>query len=199
MNPGIRLLLGMASCAGLMMPACRPALQPAVPPAFFLAAPQDRSAVQALVREQERRVQVCAATHECDRAHYLRALAALYEDRLVALKHFQAAVAGAPAGRYAASSLQWIRLLQNCQTRSQDPAVFSQAAERLVREVLERETTEASQASEIRQKDAEAVHSLKRQLKEREKKIDELTQQIDALKRVDQEVKESVKPSRPAN
>jgi hypothetical protein len=38
----------------------------------------------------------------------------------------------------------------------------------------------------------------RRQLKEREEQIDVLTRQIDALKRVDQEVKDRVKPSRPA-
>lgn len=198
MNPGIRLLLGMALCAGLMLPACMLVPQPAVSPAFFMAAPQDSDVVQAFAREQERQVQICAAAHACDRAHYLRALAALYKDRRIAAKHFQAA-AEVPNGRYATPSLQWIRLLQDGGDGSQYPAAFRQAAERLVRDVLEREAEGASQVVEAKQKDAQAVQLLKRQLKEREKKIDELTQQIDALKRVDQEVKDRVKPSRPAN
>jgi len=193
MSAGTRLLLGLASCAGLMMPACMLAPQPAVSPAFFVVASQDSDAVQAFVREQERQVQACAVAQACDRAHYLRALAALYEDRQIAMMHFQAA-AKTPNGRYATPSLQWIRLLEDGKEGAQYQAALSRAAERLVRDVLEHET-----AVEVRQKDTQAVQALKQQLKEREKKIDELTQQIDALKRVDQEVKDKVKPSRPAN
>lgn len=198
MSRGTRFLPGLALYAGLMLQACMSAPQPAASRAFFIATPQDAEAVHAFAREQERQVQMCAATHTCDRAHYIRALAALYEDRNVAVKHFQAA-AETPTGRYAAPSLQWIRLLENGRDGSQYQAALSQAAERLVRDVLERETAVVSQSAEARQKDVQAVHSLKRQLKAREKKIDELTQQIDALKRVDQEVKDQVKPSRPAN
>jgi hypothetical protein len=186
MSAGTRLLLGLASCAGLMMSACMLAPQRSVSPAFFTAAPQDSDTVQAFAREQERQVQICAAAHACDRAHYLRALAALYEDRQVAMTHFQAA-AKIPNGRYAASSLQWIRLLEDGKDGAQYQAALSQATERLVRDVIERE------------KDVQAIQSLKQELKVREKRIDELTQQIDALKRVDQEVKDRVKPSRPGN
>ena len=198
MMRGFRLPPAVALCAGLALQACMSAPQPAASRAFFMATPQDTKVVQTFAREQERQVQMCAATHTCDRAHYLRALAALYEDRNVAVKHFQAA-AETPAGRYAAPSLQWIRLLENGRDSSQYQAAFSQVAERLVRDVLEHETAAVSQSAEARQKDAQAVQSLKRQLKEREDKIDELTHQIDALKRVDQEVKDQIKPSRPAN
>ncbi len=198
MSRGTRLLPGLALSAGLMLQACMSAPQPAASRAFFMTTQQDTKAVQAFAREQERQVQACAATHACDRAHYLRALAALYEDRNVAVKHFQAA-AEAPAGRYAAPSHQWIRLLENGREGAQYQAEFGKAAERLVRDVLEREAAVVSQSAEARQKDAQVVQSLKRQLKEREDKIDELTQQIDALKRVDQEVKDQIKPSRPAN
>jgi type IV secretory pathway VirJ component len=198
MSAGTRLLLGLASCAGLMMSACMLTPHQSVSPAFFMAAPQDSDTVQAFAREQERQVQTCAAAHACDRAHYLRALAALYEDRQVAMMHFQAA-AKTPNGRYAASSLQWILLLENGKGGALDQAALSQAVERLVRDVIEYEIAIASQSAEARQRDAQAIQSLKQELKVREKRIDELTQQIDALKRVDQEVKDRVKPSRPGN
>jgi lipopolysaccharide biosynthesis protein len=156
--------------------------QPAASRAFFMATPQDAEAVHAFAREQERQVQMCAATQACDRAHYIRGLAALYEDRNVAVKHFQAATSAAPAGPYATSSRHWIRLLEESRSASNQDPDLMHAVERVVREVLESKPGEAL--------------SLKRQLNEREKKIDELTQQIDALKRVDQEVKDRIKPSR---
>lgn len=188
MSWGARLRPGAALCVGLMLQACMWVPQPSASRAFFVSPPQDAEAVRAFAREQERQVQGCAAMQVCDRTHYLLALAALYVDRDAAVKHFQAAVADAPNGRYAAPSLQWIRLLEDGRDGSRHQAALSQAAELLVRDLLEREG-----------KDAQSVQSLKRQIKEHEKRIDELTQQIDALKRVDREVKDKVKPNRPAN
>lgn len=182
MMGGFRLPSAVALCAGLTLQACMSAPQPAASRAFFIAAPQDAEAVRAFAREQERQVQICAATQACDRAHYVRALAALYEDRNVAVKHFQAATSAAPAGPYATSSRHWIRLLEESRSASSQVPDLMHAVERVVREVLESKPGEAL--------------SLKRQLNEREKKIDELTQQIDALKRVDREVKDRIKPSR---
>lgn len=182
MMRGFRLPPAVALCAGLTLQACMSAPQPAASRTFFMAAPQDAEAVHAFAREQERQIQMCAATQACDRVQYIRGLAALYEDQNVAVKHFQAATAAAPTGPYATSSRHWIRLLEESRSvSSQDPDLM-RAVERVVREVLESNSGEAL--------------SLKRQLKEREKKIDELTQQIDALKRVDREVKDRTKPSR---
>ena len=188
--------------AGCLLHACMAAPQPTVPQAFLVATPQEVSAVQAMAREQQRQTQTCVATRSCDRVHYVLALAALYEDRADAEKHFRAVVADAPNGRYAASSLHWLRLLgQGPNGSGRDPRLMA-TVERLVREVLEHETTAqraAVRSPESKAAEAQAVQSLKQQLKEREKRIEELTEQIDALKRVDQEVREQVRPSRPAH
>lgn len=177
-----------ALCVGCLLYACVSAPPPAVSPAFLVAAPQDLSALQALAREQRRQAQTCNAARSCDRVHYLQALVALYKDRADAEKHFQAVVADSPNGRYAASSLHWLRLLKEGPGKPDHEPKLIRTVERMVREVLECET-----------EDTQAVQSLKQQLKAQEKKIEELTEQIDALKRVDQEVKEQVKPSRPAH
>ena len=178
MIKGMRLLPAVALCAGLTLPACMSAFRPA-PPAFFASLPQDAVAVQALIREQERYVQTCTAERTCPRARYLRGLAALYEGRAVARKHFQAVLAAEPDGPYAVSSRNWLLLLDDGRSESARETRLVHAMERVVRQVLENEAT-------------------RRQLKEREEQIDVLTRQIDALKRVDQEVKDRVKPSRPA-
>ena len=41
------------------------------------------------------------------------------------------------------------------------------------------------------------VQALQKQLSERDKKIDELSSQLEALKRIDQEMREKVRPIRP--
>jgi hypothetical protein len=201
----MRLPTGVALCVGLALPACLSS--PLAAPWFFVAPPQNVAAVQAVIREQERQVQACAAARSCHRAHYMRGLAALYEDRAVAAEHFQAALAGAPDGPYAASSRSWLQVLDHGRREPGREGDLVSATERLVREVLEGEAAirqasmrmPTARSSDAALRDAQAVQSLKRQLREREKHIDELTQQIDALKRVDQEVTDRVKPHRPAN
>jgi len=197
MSRDARVRFGAVLCAGLTLQACLSAPPPAASPAVFITAPQDAESVRGFAREQERQVHACPASHACDRAHYVRALAALYEDRALAVKHFEASASAAPSGPYAESSRQWIHLLKEYRSGPGRDADLLQAAERVVREVLEREAAVRTAAS--KQEDGQAVHALKRQLKEREKKIDELTHQIDALKQVDQEVKDRIKPSRPSN
>jgi len=195
MNGTRRLRRSAVLCAGCLLQACTSAPTQA----FFASTPQDLSVVQAMAREQQRQEQTCRATRSCDRVHYVRGLAALYEDRAEAVKHFRAAVADAPNGRYAVSSLHWLRLLEEGSNGSGRDSRLLQAMDRLVREVLEHETTtqRAALRPDSRAADVQ-VQSLRLQLKAQEKRIEELTEQIDALKRVDQEVKEQVKPSRPA-
>jgi hypothetical protein len=183
----------MALCAALALPACKSAPPvPAASPVFFNVARQEAAAVHAVAREQERQIQTCATPRACDRAHYLRALAALYEDRAVAVKHFRA-VSVAQAGPYAESSRAWIRLLAEDRSAALHDPDLVQAAERAVRDVLERE------AAAGKQEESQTVHALRQQVKEQDKRIHELTQQIDALKRVDEEVKERIKPGRSAD
>ena len=182
----------VAVCLGLALQACASVPPPPASPAFFSVAQQEAAAVHGFAREQERQLQTCTAARACDRAHYLRGLAALYEDRGVAVKHFRA-VSGAQAGPYADSSRAWIRLLADGRRAADHDPDLMQAAERVVREVLERE------AAVGKQEESQAVQTLRRQLREQEKKIDELTRQIDALKRVDQEVKDQIKPGRSAD
>ncbi len=199
MSRRTRLSRGAVLCAGCLLQACTSAPQPTASPAFLVAAPQDLSAVQAMAREQQRQAQTCAATRSCDRVHYARALAALYEDRAAAEKHFRAVVAYAPNGRYAAASLHWLRLLEQGSGASDRDPRLMQTVEQLVREVLEHETIALRAATRPPEPRAVETQALKQQLKEREKRIEELTEQIDALKRVDQEVKEQVQPSRPVH
>lgn len=194
MRQMVRSRIAVTLCLGLALQACISAPPPAGP-AFFSVAQQEAAAVHVFAREQERQVQTCATARACDRAHYLRGLAALYEDRVVAVKHFRA-VSGAQAGPYADSSRAWVRLLTDGRRAPGHDPDLVQAAERAVREVLEREAVTRTAGG--RQEESQAVQALRHQLREQEKRIDELTRQIDALKRVDQEVKDQIKPGRPA-
>jgi hypothetical protein len=77
----------------------------------------------------------------------------------------------------------------------------SQATETLYRELSEHERTiDASTTTKNDQKtgqDPAAITQLRKQLADRDKKIAELSSKLEALKRIDQETREKVRPIRP--
>ncbi|HKT34614.1 MAG TPA: hypothetical protein VJR03_07265 [Nitrospira sp.] len=78
--------------------------------------------------------------------------------------------------------------------------VDAQTLDQLQRELAtERDRKESPGGKKETPKGAEAtsVQALQKQLSERDKKIDELSSQLEALKRIDQEMREKVRPIRP--
>jgi hypothetical protein len=154
-------------------------------PASPFFAPDQREAAryQALAREQDSLLTTCAESHTCDRAHFTRALVALYENQAAAARHFQDVIDIAPKSRLADSSQFWLNLLQSPPTFVGRASPFAEATERLVRDLLELETSSAL--------------VLQREVKARDKVMEDLTKQLEALKRIDQEMKEKSRPARP--
>jgi len=170
------LLAGVWACAPLRSHSI-----PAWP--LFAPDPRETQRYQALAREQDALLATCAESHTCDRAHYTRALAALYEDQTVAARHFQDVMTVAPKSRLAFSSQFWLQFLQNPPLFLGQHGSFAEATDRLVRDLLELESSSSL--------------VLQREVKARDKKVEELTQQLEALKRIDQEMKEKSRPMRP--
>jgi hypothetical protein len=164
--------------------ACAPLRSHPIPSSpLFSLDPRDAQRYQALAREQDATLDACAETHICDRAHFTRALVALYEDQTVAAKHFQDVMAVAPKSRLAASSQFWLHLLQNPPIFFVQHSAFAEATDRLVRDLLDLEFS--------------STLVLQREVRTRDKRVEELTQQLDALKRIDQEMNEKSRPTRP--
>lgn len=207
---------------------------------YFATETSESKLFQALARKQEGVVAKCAETNSCDHAYFMRGLIGLYESREVAEKYFGKALAISPKGQLAATSKAWIELLQAYPAPRTvtwvdaivgGPAIvranasLGQAADRLVRDLLDREillqqirstkegdfqTVEALQRElaerdrkiEVLSKgqgrsDPPSAQNLQKQLAERDRKIEELSTQLDALKRIDQEMREKVRPIRP--
>jgi len=184
MNPTTRVSGGLLLVLVLTLHACI-FLHNGTYSASPLFTPNGRHVAhyQALAREQDQLLGTCAETHTCDRAHYTRALLALYENQEVAAKHFQDVIDVAPKSHLAYSSHFWLQFLQNPPTFLNQTRSFAEAAERLVRDLLELETSSAQVMS--------------REVKARDKKVEELTTQLEALKRIDQEMKEMTRPVKP--
>jgi hypothetical protein len=173
----LALLIGLGACASA---------KNSVPPATPLFAPDAREAqlYQVLAHEHDARLASCGKSHSCDHAHFTRGLVALYENQQVAARHFQQVVDMAPDGPLAASSHLWLRIIRDGLPSGERGATLARATEQLIHEFLET--------------DAGPVQALQQELKVRDKKVEDLTKQIEALKRVDQEMKEKIRPKRPS-
>lgn len=177
---GLRLLItGLAACAPLRSPTAP----------LFVPDGADLLRYRDLVRGQEAQLASCAERQVCDRLHFTRALVALYENRTEAARHFQAVVTVAPGSRLAVSSQAWLRALDDAPA-SGSTGPLAGMTEVLVRDLLDRELAIQQLSQEL---DGPAIRTLQRGLKARDKQIEELTKQLEALKRIDQELKEQEK------
>jgi predicted RNase H-like nuclease (RuvC/YqgF family) len=154
--------------------------------------------LQMLVKKQDALIAKCGAGAKgtCDHVFFTRALAALYENRETALRYFEKVIAAAPKSQLAASSKLWIQVLQGghvpanrswVQSVADGPAVsrtnlvLSQAAERTVRDLLDRELV-IQQLRSMQEADTQSVESLHRELQEQEKKVEALSSRRDSAR-----------------
>jgi hypothetical protein len=157
---------------------------------LFVADPAEAQRYRTIARDQDHQLGTCGEQQACERLHYTRALLALYENRALAAQHFQALIAVNPNGRLASSSLLWLNLLKDAPTDPGRSNPFAKATESLARDLIERELM-LQQLS--RESDVTAIRSLQQGIKTRDKQVEELTRQLNALKRIDQELKEKEK------
>ena len=162
---------------------------------FFTPDPRDGKLYVTLQREADQLLGTCSPVRSCDRAHFIRGMVALYQNRETAVDHFQTAVAMAPTSARAEPSLFWLQLLKETASGTAEDGRFSRATVRLVRDLLDRELLADQLLQEL---EASPVETLQRDLKARDKKLEDLTKQLEALKQIDQEMREKTKtiPSR---
>lgn len=186
----ILLLLALQwGCSTVSAPANRP---------YFTPEAADGRMLQALVKKQEGLIAKCGLKSTCDHVFFTRALAALYENQEIALRHFEKVITVAPKSQLAASSKLWIQVLQHgtvpadrswLQAVADGPAisrsniVLNQATERVVRDLLDRELI-IQQLRSIQEAESQSVESLHRELQEQERKVEALSSKRDASKAV---------------
>jgi DNA repair exonuclease SbcCD ATPase subunit len=199
------LATGLSACAP-QWPVGRPqTLRPPVSaPPVLTADTRWATGYRELAREQDERIKTCAARQACDRAHFVRGLMALYESRQAAEAHFHQAIQADPASDVAKVSQGWLALLQDRSVDLEPDGRLAPVLERLVRALLDQERTinrltanrEQERASvEVLQGDLRALQT---EVQNRDKKVQELTEQLGALKRIDQETRSKSKAKRPS-
>jgi len=160
---------------------------------YFVLEGTESKAFQALAKRQEGLVLKCGETSSCDHVYFTRALLGLYESREVAEKYFGKVLAVAPRGQLAATSRAWIQLLQEgaapgakswpeavlvAPTLAETNSSLVQTADRLVRDLLDREVV-IQQLRSTKDGDSQTVEALQRELAERDHKIESLLSRKD--------------------
>jgi hypothetical protein len=201
------LISGIVGCSEIRrpIPPPEPIPIPAAPvlPSFFAPNSLDLQLYETLERQADQLLATCSQGRTCDRAHFIRGLVALYENRETAAEHFQVAVAMAPTSARAESSLFWLQLLEETPSGTTENGRFSHATIQLPRDLLDRELLAQQLLKEL---EATPVQALQRDLKardkkleERDKKLEDLSKQLEALKQVDREMREKTLPNRPSS
>lgn len=146
---------------------------------FFVVEAGEAKAYRALAREQDLHLATCAQERTCDQAHFSRALLALFDNQQTAAKHFQDVIAGAPKSRLALASADWLALLQEGPSEHERHGHLAKATQSLILELLSRE------------------QAVKEELSARERKLKDLSTQLETLKSIDQEMNEKAHRLRP--
>jgi hypothetical protein len=165
---------------------------------LFHADAADRVILQTVQREQDALLSTCAQHESCDQVHFTQAMIALFQNGDVAVTSFQKAIAVAPKSPLADSSARWIRFLAGRTFQSASAGepneVFNGALavmKGLVRTWIEQQrATNASvplRAVETATNTERTVHTLQQRIRDRDKRIAELTDQLSALKQIDLE------------
>ena len=179
------MLCGCAMVNGTAPPGSAP---------LFHADATDTVLLQTVQREQETLLSTCTQHQSCDQVHFTRAMIALFQNGEAAAASFQQAIAVAPNGPFADSSTLWIRFLAN---RTSHPASADKPNEALgvmkglVRTWLGQQRAETAKSPDL------AVHTLRRRIRTRDKRIAELTDQLSALKQIDSDAHRNSKLSLP--
>ena len=171
---------------------------------LFQADATDTAILQAVQREQDTLLNTCAQQQTCDQVHFTRAMIALFQNGETAATSFQESMTVAPKGPFADSSASWIQFLANrtAHSASADESNGAVAVMKgLVRTWLEQQraasTSAPMRAVEAAKNQDRAVPTLRREIRTRDKRIAELTEQLSTLKQIDLEAHRPNKLSLP--
>ena len=152
---------------------------------LFHADATDTTTFETVHREQEVLLSTCSERRSCDQVHFTRAMLALFQNKEAAVASFQQTIAAAPHGPFSDSSALWIQFLSN-------PTLYSASTDgpnRALLEVMKGTVRvwlgrQRVAGETVRGLDPTA-YNLQRQIRTRDKRIAELTDQLHALKQID--------------
>jgi hypothetical protein len=183
------LLISLWGCAGVPLSSA-----PSAP--FFIPTPEDTRRLATLTHELDTMALACLEASGCEQVHFARALVSLFENREAAGASFRRTIADNPSSPLAASSTLWLQLLENEATPADDRSPLMEITAQFVRDWMERELAEhrthgkpdaLTTAQDASVDQSGIVHSLHKQVRERDRQIAILRSQLEALKLIDQD------------
>lgn len=147
--------------------------------------PEDIPFFRAIADDQEKKLSSCKNEDECRAVHFLRGVAALYENRELAARHFRKVVVSNPNSALAGESRFWLWLLDVL--NAPGGGIPSEGlTKRLVREIVNKELLVHELS---RQLETDSVDALKQDLTNREKAVEELNQALSNLSKQTEQLK----------
>ncbi len=154
-------------------------------PSVLTPDPEDVPFFRAIADDQEKKLGSCKNEDECRAVHFLRGVAALYENRELAALHFRKVVVSNPNSALAGESRFWLWLLDVLNAPGGGTASEG-LTKRLVREIVNKELLVYELS---RQLETDSVDALKQELTNREKAVEELNQALSNLSKQTEQLK----------
>jgi TolA-binding protein len=148
--------------------------------------PEDGPFFRAIAEDQEKKLSTCKNENECRAVHFLRGLAALYENRELAALHFRKVVVSRPNSALAAESRFWLWLLDVLNTPGGGGITVQAFTKRLVREIVEKDLLVHELSGQL---ENASVEALQQELAIREKAVEELNQVVANLTKQTEQLK----------
>lgn len=149
-------------------------------------APEDIPFFHAIAEDQEKELSTCKNEEECRAAHFLRGLAALYENPELAALHFRKVVVSRPHSALANESRFWLWLLDVLNAPGGGEAISQHLIKRLIRELVEKDFLVHELSGKL---ENASVESLQQELAIREKAVEELNQTVTNLSKQTEQLK----------
>ncbi|HNP30169.1 MAG TPA: hypothetical protein PKK23_14065 [Nitrospirales bacterium] len=148
--------------------------------------PEDVPFFRAIAEDQEKKLSSCKNEDECRAVHFLRGVAALYENRELAALHFRKVVVSNPNSALAGESRFWLWLLDALNAPGGGGIASEAFTKRLVREIVNKELLVHELS---RQLETDSVDALKQKLTIREKAVEDLNQAVSNLSKQTEQLK----------
>ncbi len=189
------LLVTLSGCTTLLQEV------PAASRPVFALTDSDRMEFVAWAQELDK-VSLSCTEPSCDDITYTKGLMALFESRQAARTLLEPLASKLPKSSVGESSALWLHVLDGNTNGLSNPSMLvlaqlvRESIRRMVNDLHARDPHAMPGAAEPKPREAGNLRTVQRQLKERDRRIAELTAQLEALKTIDRDVEHRTKPLR---
>ncbi len=159
---------------------------PSTSSSVLTPAREDIPFFRAIAEDQERKLSTCKNEDECRSVHFLRALAALYENPELAAHHFRKVVVSGPNSSLAGESRFWLWLLDVLNNPGKRDITSHEFTKYLIREIVEKDLLIYELSGKL---ENASVEALQQNLAAREKTVEELKVTVANLSKQTEQLK----------